>query len=323
VNPSLVYAFGVGMVATFNPCGFAMLPAYLSYFLGLEGAEHADDLDTGRAVTRALKVGAVMTAGFVVVFGVLGILLEPVLNRITDRLPWLTIVLGVVLVGLGLFMLAGRTITVRLPKMSKGTDSRELTSVFLFGISYALVSLSCTFALFTAAVSTTIDDQNVLVGIGAFVAYALGMGLVLMVLTLAIALARHPVDVRQHAAQAAHERLSLAIALARQSLVRRLRGVLPYVNRVSGGLLVFAGAYVVYYGWYELRVYSGDTSAGGVAQWMFDLSGRMTDWIDSVGPTRVGLLLALAIALVVLIVVARRGSETTEDRPSDHTAGKT
>jgi hypothetical protein len=170
--------------------------------------------------------------------------------------------------------------------------------VFLFGISYALVSLSCTFALFTAAVSTTIDDQNVLVGIGAFVAYALGMGLVLMVLTL-------------------------AIALARQSLVRRLRGVLPYVNRVSGGLLVFAGAYVVYYGWYELRVYSGDTSAGGVAQWMFDLSGRMTDWIDSVGPTRVGLLLALAIALVVLIVVARRGSETTEDRPSDHTAGKT
>ncbi|MFN7150094.1 MAG: cytochrome C biosynthesis protein, partial [Microthrixaceae bacterium] len=24
------------MVATVNPCGFAMLPAYLSYFLGLE-----------------------------------------------------------------------------------------------------------------------------------------------------------------------------------------------------------------------------------------------------------------------------------------------
>ena len=212
MNPSLVYAFGVGMVATFNPCGFAMLPAYLSYFLGLEGAEHADDLDTGRAVVRALKVGAVMTAGFVVVFGVLGILLEPVLNRVADRLPWLTIVLGIVLVGLGIFMLTGRTITVRLPKLNKGTDSRELTSVFLFGISYALVSLSCTFALFTAAVSTTIDDQSVLVGIGAFIAYALGMGLVLMVLTL-------------------------AIALARQSLVRRLRGVLPYVNRVSGALL--------------------------------------------------------------------------------------
>ncbi len=277
MNGSLAYAFGVGMVATFNPCGFAMLPAYLSYFLGLEG-EH-DDLDTGRAVARALKVGAAMTAGFVVVFLVLGVILEPVLTRISDRLPWLTIVLGIVLVGLGIFMLTGRTLTVRLPKLNKGTDSRELTSIFLFGISYALVSLSCTFALFTAAVSTTIDDQSLLVGIGAFVAYALGMGLVLMVLTL-------------------------AIALARQSLVRRMRGVLPYVGRISGALLVLAGGYVVYYGWYELRVYDGNTSGGGVARWMFDLSGRMTDWIDSVGPLRIGLVLALVIALIVLISLA-------------------
>ncbi len=296
MNPSLVYAFGVGMVATFNPCGFAMLPAYLSYFLGLEGADHADDHDTGRTVVRALTVGAAMTAGFVVVFGLLGIVLEPLLNRINDRLPWLTIVLGIVLVVLGVVMLTGRTITVRLPKMSKGTDSRELTSVFLFGVSYALVSLSCTFALFTAAVSTTIENESVVVGIGAFLAYALGMGLVLMVLTL-------------------------AIALARQSLVRRLRGVLPYVGRISGALLVLAGLYVTYYGWYELRVYSGDTSGGGVAQWMFDLSGRMSDWIDSVGPTRIGLLLATAIALTVFIVLARRGTEPRDDTRTGHTAG--
>ncbi len=97
---------------------------------------------------------------------------------------------------------------------------------------------------------------------------------------------------------------------------------------------MLAGAYVVYYGWYELRIYNGDTSNGGVAQWMFDLSGRMTDWIDSVGPTRVGLVLALAIALVVLIVLARKdaiahrheSNEAAEQaRPADqtdHTAGK-
>ena len=98
--------------------------------------------------------------------------------------------LGLGLVGLGIFMLAGRTITVNLPKLSKGTDSRELSSVFLFGISYALVSLSCTLPLFTAAVSVTARGESVFVEIGAHLAYALGMGLVLMVLTLAIALAR-------------------------------------------------------------------------------------------------------------------------------------
>jgi cytochrome c biogenesis protein CcdA len=284
VNPALTFALGAGMVATFNPCGFAMLPAYVSFFLGLDDDSSARR-DGQASVLRALVVGATMTLGFVAVFGVVGIVLESVFNRIFDRLPWVTILLGVILIGLGIAMLAGRSVTLRLPKLAKGTDSRELGSVFLFGMSYAVVSLSCTIALFTAAVSTTIDDESFLVGLGAYIAYALGMGLVLMVLTL-------------------------AIALARQSIVRRMRSVLPYVNRISGGLLVLAGLYVAYYGWYELRVYDGDTSGGGVARWMFDLSGRMTRWVNSVGPERLGLVLALAIALVVLVVLARRESRS-------------
>ena len=68
IDAPLAYAFGVGMVATVNPCGFAMLPAYLSFFLGLEGA--GDDARTN--VLRALLIGATITAGFVAVFGVLG-----------------------------------------------------------------------------------------------------------------------------------------------------------------------------------------------------------------------------------------------------------
>jgi len=32
------YAFGSGMLATVNPCGFALLPAYISLYLGDTGA---------------------------------------------------------------------------------------------------------------------------------------------------------------------------------------------------------------------------------------------------------------------------------------------
>jgi cytochrome c biogenesis protein CcdA len=284
MNGSLAYAFGVGMVATFNPCGFAMLPAYLSYFLGLEGEQ---DTAPDASILRALAVGASMTAGFLVVFGVLGIVLEPALTTINRRLPWVTILLGLVLVALGVAMLAGRTISVRLPKFGRGPESRELSSVFLFGISYALVSLSCTLSLFTAAISTTVQDENLLLGILAFLAYGLGMGLVLMVITL-------------------------AIALARQSLVKNLRKVLPYINRVSGGLLVLAGLYVVYYGWYELRVFNGTTSGGGVAQWAFDINSSVSRWINEVGATRLGLILGLVIALAVLVALAAR--RRAEDR---------
>lgn len=284
MNGSLAYAFGVGMVATFNPCGFAMLPAYLSYFLGLEGEQ--DDAPDA-SILRALAVGASMTAGFLVVFGVLGLVLEPALTTINRRLPWVTIMLGVVLIVIGVAMLAGRTISVRLPSFGRGPESRELSSVFLFGISYALVSLSCTLSLFTAAISTTVQDENVIAGILAFLAYGLGMGLVLMVITL-------------------------AIALARQSLVRNLRRVLPYINRVSGALLVLAGLYVTYYGWYELRVFDGDISGGGVAQWTFDLTSSISRWINEVGATRLGLILGLIIAIAVLVALATRGR--AEDR---------
>ncbi len=280
MNSSVLYAFSVGMVATFNPCGFAMLPAWLSYFLGLENAKGLDQR-TGASVLRALVVGAVMTAGFLVVFGILGLVLDPVLSSINDKLPWITIVLGLVLVVLGIRLLMGREIDIRLPKVSRAPESRELWSVFVFGVSYALVSISCTIALFIAAISTIVEQENFVVGMAAFIAYGLGMGVILMILTV-------------------------AIALARQGVVRRMRGVLPYVNRVSGALLVLAGAYVAYYGWYELRVFSGDTSGGGLAGWMFDMNARITSWIDTVGPGRLGLLGGFVISSIVFLALLDR-----------------
>ena len=53
----LGFAFAVGMASAVNPCGFAMLPAYLSYFMVLEGAE--EDEETGAGVGQALKVGGI------------------------------------------------------------------------------------------------------------------------------------------------------------------------------------------------------------------------------------------------------------------------
>ncbi|HSJ36530.1 MAG TPA: hypothetical protein VLB85_15900, partial [Acidimicrobiia bacterium] len=43
----LTTAFAAGMISTVNPCGFAMLPAYLGYFLG--GAPGTDPEPCGLA----------------------------------------------------------------------------------------------------------------------------------------------------------------------------------------------------------------------------------------------------------------------------------
>ena len=277
IDAPLAYAFGVGMVATVNPCGFAMLPAYLSFFLGLEGA----DADARADLLRALAVGATMTAGFLLVFGLLGIVLNSFISSIESWLPWVTIVLGLALLPLGVMLLRGRSLNLRVPLPTRGAQDRQLVSVFLFGVSYALVSLSCTIPLFIAVVSTTFTSSNFISGMATFVAYALGMGVVLIALTV-------------------------ALALARQSLVGSVRKVLPYVYQVSGVLLLVAGVYVAYYGWYELRIAHGDTSGGGAADWVFRLNATISTWIQRTGPVRIGIILAAAIAVAVAIGLGRR-----------------
>ena len=134
----LALAFSAGMVATVNPGGFALLPAYLSHFLGLE---QPDD-DTGSAarrspVLRALVVSAAVTAGFLVVFGIMGLAWSSVSSAVGQRLPWFTLVIGIGLVVLGIAVLRGFEPTVRLPHVDMDRSGRELVTMFLYVLSYA------------------------------------------------------------------------------------------------------------------------------------------------------------------------------------------
>ena len=61
------YSFGAGMVSTVNPCGFSMLPAYLSLYLGdrEEGAACSHFIHRG---AKAVLIGTAVTIGFTVLF---------------------------------------------------------------------------------------------------------------------------------------------------------------------------------------------------------------------------------------------------------------
>ena len=67
----LGFAFAVGMVSAVNPCGFAMLPAYLGLYLGAN-----DQSDAGRnpvqQILKGLEIGSAVTLGLVVLFGIAG-----------------------------------------------------------------------------------------------------------------------------------------------------------------------------------------------------------------------------------------------------------
>lgn len=76
------YAFTLGLAAAVNPCGFPMLPAYLALFSGTTRTARR-----GTGVTRALLAGAGVSAGFVAVFGLLGLLIESGTRLATTSLP--------------------------------------------------------------------------------------------------------------------------------------------------------------------------------------------------------------------------------------------
>lgn len=270
MSSRLALAFGAGMLAVVNPCGFAMLPAYLSYFLGLD-----DPSADGRAsVLRAVKVSLAVSAGFMVVFGVIGAVLELFAVQIEPYLPWVTMVMGVGLVALGIAMVAGFQPTFSLPHLERGGQTRELPSMFLFGVSYAVASLSCTLPIFVLNVVNAFSSDGVAQGLAIYAAYAGGMAVLLAAITV-------------------------ALALARRGLVTDLRRLLPYVSRVAGGLLVLAGTYLTYWGWYERQVLDGNLDPGGPAEWVSDWNGEVTRWIDQTGPVRIGVALAAFLAAVV------------------------
>lgn len=227
-------AFAAGMIAALNPCGFAMLPAYLALVV------NGEQTSRPRAVGRALTATAAMAVGFLTVFGLFGLLTVSAASTVQQYAPYLTLVVGVVLVALGLWLLSGRELTAlswnsaRLG--SRWTPTARLGSMFGYGVGYAVASLSCTIGPFLAVTGSSLRTGSLLDGVLVYVAYAAGITLVVGV-------------------------LAVAVALANSALIDRIRRVLPYLNRISGAVLIVVGLYVGYYGLYEIRLFHGGGSA--------------------------------------------------------------
>ncbi|QLQ37263.1 cytochrome c biogenesis CcdA family protein [Micromonospora robiginosa] len=275
---ALLLALTAGMLGAVNPCGFAMLPAYLSLLVAGPG-------DGRGAVRRALTATAGLTLGYVLVFGAFGLAVAPAADWLRPRLPWLTVTLGVLLALAGVWLLAGRRLPTPRPFATAPRLTRTWPSMALFGAAYALTSLTCAIAPFLAIVVTSLRAGSPLRGLALFGAYALGMALVVGV-------------------------AALAVALLRGRVVARLRGAGAWVPRLSGLVLLVAGGYVAWYGWYEVRLALGRHDAFGdpVVVAAAAVQQALVRALDAAGPA---LLAALALALALLAVCVRRGPRLT------------
>ena len=287
IDAPLALAFAAGLVATVNPCGFAMLPAYLSYFMGLE----EDQASRGRAMRSALAVGAVVSTGFLVVFGLAGLLITAGFRFVIGAIPWFAVVVGVGVVALGIALLLGREITVGLPKAHRAASGRGYRSVFLFGVSYAVASLSCTLPVFLTVVAAQVTRGSFVSGVATFLAYASGMALVLMAITV-------------------------ALAVGKRSLAGRLKGAGRSIGRVSGVILVATGSYIVWFWIVSIRSGPQSLADAGPFRFFEGLSQAVQNVVAQ-APLLWGLGLAGVVATAVVAALVASRNQTSSSHMAD------
>jgi cytochrome c-type biogenesis protein len=252
--PLVGFAFAAGAFTFFAPCAYPLLPGYVAYYLGVsdggasaggDGGASADGeavdgggdaaadpsadggtgtgcgvhADAGSSLASAVVVAVAASAGFFAVYGALAAVVAALGASLLADVSVLELVVGGVLVALGAAMAAGwtpRRSRVRLPERR-----RSLGGFFGFGVLYAAAAAGCTAPVFVAVALEALAAGPAH-ALAAFAAYAGGMSLLIVAVTV-------------------------ATALGRAAVVRRLSGRVGRLHRAAGVALVVAGLVQIYF----------------------------------------------------------------------------
>lgn len=278
----LALAFAAGMVAPVNPCGFALLPAWITL---TAGDAHTHALPT--RLVRALNAGLALTIGFAGTLVVVGLVVSAGAHAIIDAAPWLGLIVGVVLLLLGLVMLTGHPLGLRLPRRAvrPRVGGHGIGRSVAYGVGFAAASLSCTFGVLLAVIAQAQATATYTGLLVVFAVYAAGSATILLL-------------------------LAVATAVAGTALTRRAATLARLGPKVTAIVLVLTGAYLAWY-WYPLAV-TGDSSSTGNPMARF--AAAASTWVQAHDG-----LIALAAAgavlgAVTLVVVHHRKDR---NRPAD------
>ncbi|MGD9997997.1 MAG: cytochrome c biogenesis CcdA family protein [Ilumatobacteraceae bacterium] len=276
---NLSLAFITGMLAAVNPCGFILLPTYLLYFLGLSAGEAG----VQRApITRALAVSLAVSAGFISVFAIVGLITEFATTWFNANAKYLTGTIGLVLVVLGVALLFGYRLPITTPKLDAGGRDRTIWSMFVYGVAYAIASIGCTLPLFMVNLFGGARREGFFAGVANIAMYGLGMALLVTALTV-------------------------TLAAANVGLLKVLRRGMQYVEMLAGAFVLLSGAYLLWYFWIVDVREDRDPITRAVDRYQSDVAQFLNDNWRGVATA----LAAVVAAAVVWVVGSRREAART------------
>ena len=216
------FAFVAGIAAAFNPCGFVMLPAYIGLYLNKNKNQK-----TSKKIINALIISLSMTLGFTILFALFAIIISIGAKTIIySLLPWMGMSIGILLIIIGAFLLSGNSLYTniinKLGMHKTIQNENNIKTYFMFGLSYGIVSLSCTFPIFLAVIGSTFYSSEIIDKVTQFILYSAGMGFVIIIITL-------------------------SMTIFKININNKLQYLSVYINKISNWLIILAGSYIIYY----------------------------------------------------------------------------
>lgn len=215
---SIAFAFSAGIVAFLSPCSFPLLPAYISYYLGLKDTPPRKDQATA-VLKKGILGGIVCAVGAILILSLIGVGVSAFGGAITPHIPKMELIVGVTLIVMGVLMLLGMRLGFHI-KTKAGTR-KGYVSLFGFGALYALATAGCVAPIFVGVILRAISS-GFIGGMAIFLSYALGLSLLLIIVTL-------------------------LVASTKEMAMAKLMRVMPYVERVGALILIVVGVYLAFY----------------------------------------------------------------------------
>ena len=218
-------AFSAGLITFVNPCGFAMLPVYITYYFKNEGLEKARLL---RRIFTSLILGLTVSLGFVAVFLLIGAIVNYIGRGLLRYVGWFDLGIGILLIIIGIVYLFNLNTKINLHKLTiigeklkSNKSTNKYASFFLYGTGFAIASLACTLPIFLLVVTTASKAGGFIDGLLIFLIYAAGMSFFMIL-------------------------FSLAVAFSKTIIEKTLRKWMPYIYKLGAVIVIIAGAYLIY-----------------------------------------------------------------------------
>jgi cytochrome c-type biogenesis protein len=214
VEVTLIAAFVAGVISFLSPCVLPLIPGFLAYLSGTRVAEAKN------ARMKLFLNSLSYVLGFAVVFSILGVLLNTLLEGISYSVQaWLSRVGGAIIILFGLYTIG----LVKLPFLEmeykitprKRFSATYLTS-FVFGASFAVGWTPCVGAVLGSVLTLAVTQPGL--SFALLLTYSIGLGIPFLLVGL--------------------------FSKQALGLIKRLGPALKYFNIVVGILLVVLGILV-------------------------------------------------------------------------------